>query len=63
MAAGQLEGPHVVRDLNKLHQTLLKSGFSAANIKKVIHEDGKHQEWYWAREFPTAYQWLFGDEK
>lgn len=63
LAAGQLEGPHVVRDLNKLHQTLLKSGFSAANIKKVIHEDGKHQEWYWAREFPTAYQWLFGDEK
>ncbi|MBK6948660.1 MAG: alpha/beta hydrolase [Haliscomenobacter sp.] len=63
LAAGQLEGPHVIRDLNKLHQTLIKSGFPAAFIKKVIHEDGKHQEWYWAREFPTAYEWLFVGEK
>ncbi len=63
LAAGQLEGAHVIRDLNKLHQTLLKSGFGESNIKKVVHEDGKHQEWYWAREFPAAYEWLFGSEK
>lgn len=63
LAAGRLEGPHVIRDLNRLHQTLLKSGFSEAFIKKEIHEDGKHQEWYWAREFPSAYEWLFWDEK
>ena len=23
--------------------------------------DGRHAEWFWRREFPAAYRWLFAD--
>ena len=29
------------------------------NIVAVSRADGKHSEWFWRREFPAAYQWLF----
>ena len=32
----------------------------ASNYRKLVtREDGKHKEWFWNREFPEAYQWLF----
>ena len=34
-------------------------GFSANDMSVVIKADGQHSEWFWRREFPTAYQWLF----
>lgn len=61
--AGQLEDDQIdmPADMYRMQQSLFDAGFSAAEIKALDHADGKHSEWYWAREFGAAYQWLFGD--
>lgn len=60
--AGEEEGNgSVVNDVNQMQSTLLQGGFPSENINVKIDADGEHSEWYWAREFPAAYQWLFED--
>jgi metallo-beta-lactamase class B len=62
LLAGEQEGNgSVVADVNQMESTLLASGVSPAEVFKKIDADGEHSEWYWAREFPAAYKWLFGD--
>jgi predicted alpha/beta superfamily hydrolase len=42
----------------------LKAIWFALGYKGLIDiypEDGEHNEWFWAREFGPAYQWLFED--
>ena len=61
LLAGQQEGNgSVVNDVNQMVTLLLSNGFGTDEVKKLFHADGQHSEWYWAREFPLAYQWLFG---
>lgn len=62
LLAGQQEGNgSVVNDVNQMESVLLQSGFPSDNIEVKIDADGEHREWYWAREFPAAYLWLFED--
>lgn len=62
MIAGELEGSGggQVEDMNAMYNTLLGAGFSEEEVVAVSHADGQHSEWYWAREFPDAYVWLYG---
>ena len=39
---------------------LRTEGVPAANISFHAPADGEHKEWFWQREFPAAYQFLFG---
>jgi predicted alpha/beta superfamily hydrolase len=58
--AGYPEGQgSVVADVNQMGSVLLNNGYGSQEIKKQFHADGQHSEWYWAREFPAAYLWLF----
>ncbi|MCO6476154.1 MAG: T9SS type A sorting domain-containing protein [Phaeodactylibacter sp.] len=59
--AGELEGSGggQVADMNAMYNTLLSAGFSEEEVLAISHSDGQHSEWYWAREFPAAYEWLF----
>ncbi len=59
MIAGAKEGGNQVGDMNKMFQALSNSGASSEQLLKESHEDGQHSEWYWRREFPKAYKWLF----
>ncbi len=62
LLAGQLEdNGSVVSDITAMYNTLRTAGFSDKEVIRVTHPDGQHSEWYWAREFPTAYQWLFSN--
>lgn len=62
MLAGIPEGNgSVVEDANQMEMVLQNNGFGNEELKKVFHADGQHSEWYWAREFGAAYEWLFGD--
>ncbi|MCG8332488.1 MAG: T9SS type A sorting domain-containing protein [Chitinophagales bacterium] len=63
MIAGALEGSNgeQVTDMNSMYNTLLAAGFTSEEVLAIDHSDGQHSEWYWAREFPDAYIWLFGD--
>ncbi|GAB3867380.1 alpha/beta hydrolase-fold protein [Hymenobacter segetis] len=39
---------------------LRSEGVPAANLAFSAPADGEHREWFWRREFPAAYQFLFG---
>ena len=49
----------VVADVNQMEIALFNNGFTDEEFNKAFHTDGQHSEWYWAREFPWAYLWLF----
>jgi len=34
---------------------------TAADVRSLLPADGAHAEWFWRREFPAAYRWLFAD--
>ena len=41
--------------------TLAAAGFKIdTDVVSFIRPDGTHAEWFWRREFPAAYRWLFG---
>lgn len=61
LLAGEQESASMVSDLNAMYNTLLSAGFSENELFLITHPDGQHSEWYWAREFPDAYEWLFAD--
>ena len=54
-----------VQNQRQLLRTLTASGFRVGNgaadieIDSLVQADGQHAEWFWRREFPAAYQWLF----
>ena len=51
-----------VRDQQAVVKTLTGAGYPAGTAV-VAHApaDGKHSEWFWRREFPAAYTWLFAE--
>ncbi len=51
----------MVPDMQNMNDLLGTIGYSSNNRKLLVQADGKHKEWFWGREFPAAYQWLFGD--
>ncbi|NRA49411.1 MAG: T9SS type A sorting domain-containing protein [Phaeodactylibacter sp.] len=61
LIAGAQEGSgnQQVIDMLQMEATLLSAGFSASEINAISHSDGEHAEWYWRREFPMGYEWLF----
>ena len=61
LMGGETESATLVQELNQMRTTLTNVGFSDQEVNLVTHADGQHAEWYWGREFPAAYLWLFGD--
>ncbi|MEM1319820.1 MAG: alpha/beta hydrolase-fold protein [Bacteroidota bacterium] len=61
LAGGQEGGGSVVTAINRMYDTLLVAGFDMEELQQVVKSDGQHSEWFWAREFPAAYEWLFAD--
>ncbi|NJB84355.1 metallo-beta-lactamase class B [Lewinella marina] len=51
----------VTDDVVAMAQLLSEAGFSEDELRTELHQDGQHSEWYWAREFSAAYQWLFAE--
>jgi len=47
------------RDQTRMVDTLLAAGFPARDVRAEVSADGRHAEWFWRREFPAAYRWLF----
>jgi predicted alpha/beta superfamily hydrolase len=57
---GPADPGEVVRDQQRMLDTLAAAGWTAAEVNGAAPQDGKHSEWFWRREFPAAYRWLFG---
>lgn len=52
----------IARGQGAVVDTLAAAGFDvAADIRSFLPADGAHAEWFWRREFPAAYRWLFSD--
>jgi predicted alpha/beta superfamily hydrolase len=48
------------RDQREMVDTLVAAGWRRnVNVRSIIAADGKHSEWFWRREFPAAFLWLF----
>lgn len=62
LMAGGNEEPDddVVIKTQKMYQSLQDEGFTKNEVFFATHPDGTHSEWYWAREFGPAYDWLWG---
>lgn len=57
--AGGDEPDYVEEDIIKVGNALLSTGFQPQDIYMTVPPDGQHSEWFWSREFPAAYTWLF----
>ncbi|MBV9880004.1 MAG: hypothetical protein JO180_05875 [Gemmatirosa sp.] len=61
--SGALETPDgsVARDQREMVDTLVAAGLPLGRaVRSVVRDDGRHAEWFWRRELPAAYGWLFG---
>jgi len=59
LLGGGQESAGLLQDMNNMVTTLYNAGFEESEIKLVTHQEGQHSEWYWRREFPNSYEWLF----
>lgn len=58
---GGQEPAYVKQDMQEVVDAMLNIGFNTAEISFNVPSDGQHSEWFWRREFPGAYKWLFGN--
>lgn len=61
LMSGEQESASMIQNLNDMYNTLLGAGFQSNELNLATHWDGQHSEWYWRREFPWVYLWLFSN--
>lgn len=59
--SGTTEDSTMVPLMMAMQDSVIAGGLSPARTKLLTWADGQHAEWFWAREFPAAYLWLFND--
>jgi predicted alpha/beta superfamily hydrolase len=53
----------MVRSQRAMVDTLATAGVDTVrDVRDVVRADGQHKEWFWRREFPAAYLYLFEDK-
>jgi hypothetical protein len=57
--AGEQESETLVQNIDNMIDVLSDAGFGPDEMRFDTHADGQHSEWFWAREFPVAFEWLF----
>jgi predicted alpha/beta superfamily hydrolase len=54
---GGSESSSMVPDMTSMVNLARLVGYR--NVNSVVKSDGQHSEWFWRREFPASYEWLF----
>lgn len=49
----------VLEDQQEMNASLSQAGYANENLFQLDWTDGEHSEWFWEREFPAAFDWLF----
>ena len=57
--SGTTESSTMVPQMQALRDSLQRGGVPAANLNFNTRPDGQHAEWFWKREFPAGYSWLY----
>jgi predicted alpha/beta superfamily hydrolase len=65
MGAREGDTPEVyVNDQRRMIDSLSKAGLRiGTQVGSAVRADGEHREWFWRREFPFAYRWLFDSRR
>lgn len=61
--AGGLEPNYIGLGVELVYEAMLNAGFDLSEINMSNPADGEHSEWFWGREFPSAYTWLFKEDQ
>lgn len=61
LIAGTQEGGNQVSDMIAMVNILQEKSLGYSQLFHETHQGATHSEWYWAREFPKAYQFLFSE--
>ena len=59
--AGENESATIIADMQHMYDALIASGQDPEEMYFLSEPDGAHSEWFWAREYPDAYEWLFDE--
>ncbi len=59
--AGQNESATIIADMMEMYDALIDAGQDESEMYFLSEPDGAHSEWFWAREYPDAYEWLFDE--
>ncbi len=59
--AGENESSTMIANMQQMHDALIASGQDPEEMFFLSEPDGAHSEWFWAREYPDAYEWLFDE--
>jgi predicted alpha/beta superfamily hydrolase len=57
--AGQNESDSNIAEMRRMYDALAREGQDENEMHFLSHPDGARSEWFWEREFPDAYKWLF----
>ena len=57
--SGTTESTTMVPQMQALRDSLQRGGVPASNLNFNTRTDGQHAEWFWKREFPAGYSWLY----
>jgi metallo-beta-lactamase class B len=61
--AGAQEGDNMVPQMAAMRDALQAASVAPKDISYQVRADGKHSEWFWRREFPAAYRWLYAPKQ
>ena len=60
LMSGGRESQGQLRDHFRMADTLALAGYAlGTEVDTATHADGEHKEWFWRREFASAYRYLF----
>ncbi len=59
LMGGEKESKTMVSTMQKMYDTLMAVGYEKNEVQLIVRPDVSHNEWFWQREYPIAYQWLF----
>jgi len=57
--AGGQESSGLEADVENMIATLEANGFQEEEINFLFVPNGQHSEWFWAQEYPDAFDWLY----
>lgn len=57
--AGGRESESLVPQTEEMYNILKSRGIAEDQMRMIVQQDGEHSEWFWNREFPNAYRFLY----
>lgn len=60
--AGGQENESLDAQVTSMTQVLSDAGFTDAEMRYDFVPSGQHSEWFWAQEFPEAFEWLYMED-